>query len=250
MFQALLLTNGCSTRHSRDMEHVKRIDLTSDDFKRLLRELEELIAHETVVGARRRDPPDNLSYVITTVVGIYLGSQALQYLAPGSVQNKLGRSLARLLEIFADKETGFALFMALSYPAVMRAWLSDEDFEQGAQRHERFVETLHLLKRDLPCSPGKPSKTRDLRAAVEHLVEFWMRATGKPFTQDWHRGCPLTPGTTLVYKVIEFIDPERLKELPTVTKRIVQEHRKSGNYYLKWLAANSGLSESELPRPG
>lgn len=104
--------------------------------------------------------------------------------------------------------------------------------KQAEQRYKAILDGLDDIARAVPAPPpkrgrGKPSKTRDLRALVECLVEHWEALTSHPFKQNWHKGSPLTTATMFVHDVVAFIDHERLGELPGVTKKIVAERRKT-----------------------
>lgn len=103
---------------------------------------------------------------------------------------------------------------------------------RAEERYRTILDGLGDIARAVPAPPpkrgrGKPSKTGDLHAPVECLVEHWEALTSHPFKQNWHKGSPLTPATMFIHDVVAFIDPERLGELPGVTKKNVAERRKS-----------------------
>jgi hypothetical protein len=99
------------------------------------------------------------------------------------------------------------------------------DVERAQVLYESTLLALDRIARAAPPPPtvkrGAPFQTKDLRAAVEVLVDYWEDVTGEPFTQNWHDGEPLTEGTQFVYFAMKVIDPGRLSQLPGVTEGIV-----------------------------
>lgn len=122
---------------------------------------------------------------------------------------------------------------------ILRALGADETLEKrkrAIDRHEELIRDLWRMRLALPASPqkrprGKPRKTKNLHALVCQLAEYWVSATGKPFTQAWEKvegkrvPQSRSSSTAFVYDIVQFIDSKQLRALPKVTEKIVSERR-------------------------
>jgi hypothetical protein len=91
----------------------------------------------------------------------------------------------------------------------------------------------HIL---IPTRKGPKTKATDLRALVDVLAAYWTSTLGRSFEQNWtiesagkdkRKRMPTTDAMLFVYSVVEFIDPKRLANLPTVARAAVEavQHR-------------------------
>jgi hypothetical protein len=144
-------------------------------------------------------------------------------------QNDLLRGVIEVLTNPANREH---LLHVLGAPESNTGMIWPERDRLAVERAEAWrSSTLRALEQidnyDAPPPPatsrGRPSRTRDLRAAVEALVDYWQDVTGERFKQNWHGGEPITPGARFVYLAMKLIDPSRLRELPGVTETIVKD---------------------------
>ena len=94
-------------------------------------------------------------------------------------------------------------------------------------QHKRLISDLERMKATLAKMPrppklekGNPREARDLFDVVSALAVGWMEITRKPFKVYWQGHEPLTPAMRFVYEIVKFIAPKRVKELPTVTKKV------------------------------
>ena len=63
---------------------------------------------------------------------------------------------------------------------------------------------------------------------AEHIVNYWESARGEEFSQYWHESNePLTPGTIFLKQVFDLIDPDAIKLLPGVTRKIVKDRNRA-----------------------
>lgn len=147
--------------------------------------------------------------------------------------------IACLVEILKREANRAGILKALGAPAYVPARGAEEAHGaavKAAEAHYAIaLDALEKIARALPDPPkkerGRP-RTRDLDALVDLLAQCFEEMTGKAFTQDWHtddqgKREPIPPGAKFVYEIIEFIDSERLAELPTVTSRVVSERRRA-----------------------
>jgi hypothetical protein len=108
--------------------------------------------------------------------------------------------------------------------------LRDKDALAPLQELQSAV--LSLLEE--PRGIGRPNETGDLWEVVNCLARAWRKATGKPFTSRWlRRGFePLSDGCRFVHAIVAHIDADRLSQLPTVTRNVIEEHnmRKRGGF--------------------
>lgn len=195
--------------------------LTRDDTDdKLLEWLVDRLAEHITAGAKKAD-----FLVDRAVLPAIVEEASWQYdnmrfsgIFPSTL-HELKAPLARVIEIL--KRNHYRLFGVL---AGKRG--------RAEKRYKAILDGLEDIARAVPPPPrkrgkGRPPKTGDLRALVECLVKHWEALTGHPLKQNWHKGSPLTPSTMFIHDVVEFIDHERLGELPGVTKKIVSERRKS-----------------------
>jgi hypothetical protein len=201
--------------------------LAGADFEALLAKLATLVAAATgksFTEVDQRVLRDNVLGAVMIYRGIKLGIEdshhyTLDQIAP------LATSAIELLKNEANRAPAL---VALGSPELLV--MDPEMWKLNAERRlGLLVGLLDRLARNVLLPPPKaahrPVKTKDLRALVENLVDFWERETRQRFTQQWHKGSPLTLSTRFVHDVLEFIDRERIRELPEVTKNVVAERR-------------------------
>jgi hypothetical protein len=143
--------------------------------------------------------------------------------ASRSTFHVLGKLLPPVIKALKNKVDRESLLLALGAPAsnAGMTWpvCDREAVERARARYESMLLALEQIARAAPPPPmavlGKPSGTKDLRAAVEVLVEFWERQPGGRFRGEFIR------------RAMELIDPERLGELPDVIEVIVAARRAS-----------------------
>ena len=98
------------------------------------------------------------------------------------------------------------------------------------ERYHELLVDLDRLQRAVPPPPpptarGRPSRTKDLRALVGALADYWETATGKRFTQDWHRGEPISKAAQFVHAIVSYVDAQATPKLPNVTEDIVADRK-------------------------
>jgi hypothetical protein len=203
--------------------------LASADYKPLLQGLEKIVKTQTNKTFRPVDR-ELMEFTIRSAIMLYDGLNFSADLAARSTLHDLAVPLARVIDILEHEANYDNIFVALGAPAMLAMSPDQRAVKQAIARYENLLDDLHKLARGVPPPPakrgkGKPAKANDLLAVVDVLAPYWERATGKRFTQDWHKGAPVTPATQFVHAVVCFIDPKRLPGLPKVTERIVAERR-------------------------
>ena len=139
--------------------------------------------------------------------------------------------LARVIEILKHESNRENVLIALGAPArdpsmtSRLAWPESDRpaVERAVAEYEAGLSFLDKIARAVPPPPPagprhRPSKKKDLRAALEVLADYWEWRTGNRFTQAWQKGGPRKGGGHLR---VPDIDPERLDDLPGVTEAIV-----------------------------
>jgi hypothetical protein len=186
---------------------------------------------------------------------------------------ELSAPLARVIGILKNEANFESVLIALGVPIIF-VQTDQQAVQQAMARYEATLGTLDEIARAVPLFPPKPgkgkrSKTMDLRGAVEILAAYWRHATRKPFKQDWsgstakipyagkekakkaksHFAKSETRGTQFVSDVVEFIDSERLGELPGVIEAVVTDGPASyGKVLAKVFAENKVFSAEHEPR--
>jgi hypothetical protein len=208
--------------------------LASAEYKPLLKRLREII--EKAKGSPFL-PIDKtvLEGTVVRVVAVYDGTQYLADLASRSTFHDIREPLARVVEILKHEANRDDVVVALGAPVMLALSPDQPAVDRAVARYENLLDCLDAIDRAVPPPPAKhprgPQPAKDLRALVERLAEYWERATGRPFRQDWHRskGAPPQPetaATEFVYEVVKFIDASRLRKLPKITESIVTELKK------------------------
>ena len=208
--------------------------LASADYRPLLKRLEKFVEDES--GSPLR-PVDRvvLEHTIVGVIAVYHGTRFLADLASRITLHELRKPLARVLEILRHEANYDDIFVALGAPAMLALSPDQPAVDRAVARYENLLDYLDAIARAVPPPPAKRDPGRqpakDLHALVERLAEYWERATGRPFKQDWHRESkgappkPATAATAFVYEVVKFIDASRLGALPKMTEGIVKKRR-------------------------
>ena len=101
-------------------------------------------------------------------------------------------------------------------------WLWDflchlnDDVRPGVQRIRDAAATANVKR-----GRGKPPLPKNLYRAVTALIEYWVDELGRPFTNLWHEsGDPISPTARFGQDAMRLIARHRVRELPTVMKRL------------------------------
>jgi hypothetical protein len=122
------------------------------------------------------------------------------------------------------------VLLAFGAPPTAEFWPDDESLQPAIAQYESLLCGLRKIRDMVPAPPKKrkgKQKAHDLYSVVNRLVDIWETFTGKPFTQDWENGEPITEGAQFVHAILKIADPTRLQKVPNVTARIVTERRKT-----------------------
>ena len=171
-----------------------------------------------------------LRLIIVEVDLIYKGTRMASEQLSRSTLHDLRTPITRVLELLKHDVNIDDVLVALGAPANLALSPDQRAVERAVARYEALLDDLHQIEHALPPSPARPGRgrpigTKDLRALVEKLADYWVRATGKPFTQDWQDNEPITHGAQFVHAVVRFVDSGRLKSLPRVTAMVVAARR-------------------------
>jgi hypothetical protein len=191
----------------------------------LLDSLARCIAAET----RKPDFPIDREWLSRIVTGEHLMYYGGRVFADQEIRrNELleAAPLAGTVELLKYEKV-FALAALARSPDPGGMKRAEEEYEITLRAIERLAE---ILLPPAKRKAGKPSRTKDLRALVGRLANYWKRATGERITQDWHKEPtgqwrPVSNGAQFVYCLVEFIDPLRLGELRKVLEDTVRERR-------------------------
>jgi hypothetical protein len=209
--------------------------LPREDADRFEQILKRLAAH---VGGEAAQPFSRegleLRRVISNAARAYDGVSADA--TEQSTLHELGAPLARVIELLRDDTNSEQLLVALGAPTPVAPMTWSErdrpEVERVMALHEAIVSGLGKIADAVPPLPARPahrpSRSKDLRAAVEVLIDYFERKTGQEFRQDWKGkggGDPLTAGTMFVRDAMQLIAPKRLDELPAVTADIRRARR-------------------------
>jgi hypothetical protein len=138
--------------------------------------------------------------------------------------HKAAKPLDELIALLDDQENWDVAVYALSEGPI---WWTDV---KAAERVECLRGDLRKLRAAVPQPPpkrdrGKPSKTKKLRLLVTNLAVFWDEEGGPPFTQDRHKGKPLTKAARFVDAIVGLVDPSMLQSVPKVMESVIGERR-------------------------
>jgi len=199
------------------------------DYKPLLKKLEDIVENETKRSLDRQV----MELTVRGAIALYDGLRFSADLASRSTLHELAAPLARVIAILKHEANCDSILVALGAPDTLAMSQDQTAVRLALTRYENLLDDLNKIASRLPPPPakrgkGKPTKANDLLALVDKLAPYWERATGKRFTQGWHKGTPVSPAAQFVYAVVGFVDPRRLPELPKVTERIVTERRANG----------------------
>jgi hypothetical protein len=150
--------------------------------------------------------------------------------ASNSILHELKAPIDRIRQLLICDDNYGEVLVALGAPVMLAMGPDREAVDRATERHDTLLNTLDDIARALPPLPpkreaGRPSKTHDLRYMVGTLAERWEAWTRLRFKQYWRNGKPGNNATKFVFDIVEFIAPERLKELPEVTEKIVHLRR-------------------------
>jgi len=173
----------------------------------------------------------------------YAGVQRAEHAALASTLHELADPLPRVVVSLRDEANREQLLVMLGAPAPVgpMTWPERDRpaVERADARRRSLLRELETVAGALPPTPTvprhRPSRTKGLRAAVEVLVDGFEHMSGERFSQLWHRGdayrdggdgrrekLPATRGTQFVRDAMQLIDPQRLGDLPGVTRAIVE----------------------------
>jgi hypothetical protein len=176
-----------------------------------------------------------LKRIISDAGRAYHGVQHAEHAASASTLHELGEPLPRVIMLLKDEDNREQLLIALGAPRPIAPMTWDERdrpaVDRAAARLRATLDALNEVSGAVPPPPTKPphrpSKTKDLRAAVNVLAEGFERMTGEIFTEAWHKGEPLSRGAQFIYYAMKLIDPTRLRQLRMVTADFVRERNAS-----------------------
>ncbi len=183
---------------------------------------------EGPLDARRRF---FLAQRIMVTIGVYHGTQLMDMLSRKQNIDEIAKPLAEVIEKLQEKANIDVVLVALGAPAMLIASPDQDAFQKAIAEYQIILRGLRKIAANMPASAAKRGRGRpralDLHALVERLAQVWNTFTGKPFKQLWHRQRgvyePLTESVQFIHSIVEIVDAKRLKELPTITKRIVAE---------------------------
>jgi len=193
--------------------------------------LDKLASHVAAEVEKADFPIDReaLWSIILMAQMVYDGTRIGADATARSTFHELAEPLCRVIEILKDEANCDSAYVALGAPVSLALSPDQLALGRAIERYETLMRDLDDLARAVPPPPkrgkGRPSKTRDLRALAECLVDHWEAWTGHLPTQNWHQGEPIANAAQFVYCAVEYIDPERLGELPKVMEKIVAERR-------------------------
>jgi hypothetical protein len=218
------------------------------DFERAF----DRAAAEVATAAKRSLTPADRQALRQAISDACIKYNRSQYWA-GEISRRtlheIGTPLAKVVEILKRDENRHDLLVALGAPdrrpgvASSMVWPEGDlpEVERAAARYESTLRALDEIAHAVPSTPKRPahrpSGTRELRSAVEILVDYWERTTRQRFTQDWHRGSrlkdggdghgpkPSSAGARFIYNAMNLIDVQSVGKLPGVTKAIVAARR-------------------------
>jgi hypothetical protein len=217
--------------------------LSRINFDSLLDGLEKHILKEAAKGVKKHvatdaakifGPKDRelLSTVVFEACREYDGTQYWADDISRITFHALGEPITQVIKLLKLDANYYSALVALGAPARNP---DQSAVNRAGERYETLLRDLDDIARAVPPPPakrrrGKPSKTKDLRVLVECLADFWESATGRPFTQAWHKESsgqrkPTTYSAAFVEDVVKYVDLKRLGELPKVTEKIVAERR-------------------------
>jgi hypothetical protein len=208
-------------------------------FPELLTKLEALVERET---GRTGEARAALASGIRQAVFIYNGTKFAVELASQSTFHEIAEPLARVIALLEAEANRDAILTALGAPEWLAMGgrfsvdgtgaagppIATEDEQHAEARYRALLDGLHAIARAVPAPPtkrkrGKPPTAKDFVALVDRLATCWERATGKRFTQDWHKGEPVSAAARFVHAVVKLVDPARLRSLPKAAAQVVAE---------------------------
>jgi hypothetical protein len=201
--------------------------LASADFEPLLDRLEKFVADEARKTFR---PPDRevLRSIISMHAMAYEGSRFMTDEVSQRTLHQLAAPLARVIELLQFEANLSDVLVALGAPVMLAISPDQRSVEQAVARYVALLRDLDKIARAVPSPPtrgrGRPPR-KNLREMVERLADYWLSATGKQFSQHWHKGEPVNRATQFVHAVVNFIDSESLVALPKVTEKVVTKRR-------------------------
>jgi hypothetical protein len=115
----------------------------------------------------------------------------------------------------------------ISEPA--QEWRAWEEYQSLLKGLGRVASVMRTSRGPVKRNRG-PVPNRDLDRVVGYLVFCWEEKIVGPgsFSADWIKGkrLPLTPAASFVCDVVEFIDSERLREVPKTIERVRAERKR------------------------
>jgi hypothetical protein len=254
--QRFLLTNGNSTRHSRDMDQTipppgngagataaqEPVRRSADEIRMWCEEkdkiflkphldsLEKYVAKDGAKGFTR----DVLFEILTTAASIYVGRRHADGRRAHLGDLQRAAPPLSFLELLRH-ERGFVICALAEGPG-------PQQMQRGAEKYEALVSAVEKIASVMPDppparGPGKKPNPKNLYALVAYLASQWERVTDRRFSQSWHtdnrgRRVPLaTGGAAFVYDVVKLIDPARLGEVPKITEGLVRREHNEGTSY-------------------
>jgi hypothetical protein len=238
-------TEARAVMHAR-IEALKK----SAEFEPLLARLEKEVATEAAKNGKN-GPTDRWA-LESTIIKASLMYDGVRY-SVGEVSptfHELALHARAIVEKLKDDANRHDVLVALGAPAIddwaeqahfnalfpdvarIRIAEEEEARERAKARHKAMLHYLDMIARAVPPPPaksrGRPAR-KDLRVLVECLADYWVRATGKRITQNWHNGEPLTRFTQFLRAAAHFIDPQCIIALPKMAELIVKERRRDSH---------------------
>lgn len=205
------------------------MQLASNEFSDLLIKIEEYISVEAGREFLLNDR-SILRLKITEILMLHSGMQLTNKMASRSTLHEINEPLAKVIEILRNPANSDHVLVSLGAPFMLALSPNQTDVETAIARFDDLLDSLNAIAENLPPQPQKRGKGRppndELQVLVEMLATYWVRATGKPFKQDWLNGDPLTNATKFVHEVIKFLDKKSLSALPKKTANIVKYYRR------------------------
>ena len=196
-----------------------------EEFEQLLKEVESYL-----IAATKHGLPDLLGLrdEIKYVACWYYADAWIAEESKRINLHEVREPVARIVDILKNDANHGLIYRALAGNAD-----GSVDLDYATKRCASLVADLEKIATaatnfEPPREPPYRPPRVDLRLLVGYLANYWVCTTDAQFTQNWHKGEPLTPSAQFVYAIVKFLNSESLSALPSITEWIVRE-RREGN---------------------
>jgi hypothetical protein len=205
--------------------------LTEEDYRELRRSDE--IVWKVIKELPALPTADQLlayEFQIKNVIFAYRFAQIVAKAHGKSTFREIVRPISEVIEKLEQTENIPDVLLALGAPRTARFSPDDESLEPAKAQYDAMLCGLRKIRDTVPAPPAKRKgarKAHDLYAVVDYLADAWETFTGKPFTQLWEKGEPISLAAQFVHAIVKVADPTCLKKLPNVAARTVTNRRKA-----------------------